>query len=126
MFAHTKAFSGFSVNDLKAAKTFYQDKLGINVKEESEMPVLQLQIEGGIPVLLYQKDNHEPATYTVLNFPVQNIDEAVDQLRAKGIEFLQYEGNMKTDEKGISRNNGGPQIAWFEDPAGNILSVLQE
>lgn len=126
MFAHTKAFSGFSVNDLKAAKTFYQDKLGINVKEESEMPVLQLQIEGGIPVLLYQKDNHEPATYTVLNFPVQNIDEAVDQLRAKGIEFLQYEGNIKTDEKGISRNNGGPQIAWFEDPAGNILSVLQE
>lgn len=125
MFKNTKAFSGYSVSDLKAAKTFYEDTLGLNVKDGDDgMPVLELQIAGSNNVLLYEKPNHEPATYTVLNFPVDNIEKAVDELTAKGIKFLQYEGDIKTDEKGISHNDG-PLIAWFEDPAGNILSVLE-
>ncbi|UYQ91250.1 VOC family protein [Chitinophaga horti] len=125
MFTNTKAISGFSVNDLQAARAFYQDVLGIKVTAEDEMPVLQLHIAGSTPIMVYEKGNHEPATYTVLNFPVDDIDTAVDALRAKGVTFLQYEGDIKTDEKGISRDNGGPAIAWFEDPAGNIFSVLK-
>lgn len=123
MFKHTKAFSGFSVNDVKKAKEFYGGTLGIDVKEQSEG--LVLNIAGGHRIFVYPKQNHEPATYTMLNFSVPSVDKAVDELTAKGIRFLHYdEKNIKTDEKGISRG-GGPVIAWFTDPAGNILSVLE-
>jgi catechol 2,3-dioxygenase-like lactoylglutathione lyase family enzyme len=117
------AFSGFSVNDLDAAKQFYGKTLGVAVEE---VPAgLMLKIGNGI--LVYPKPTHEPATYTMLNFRVDNIDEAVSELRSKGIKFEQYQG--LTDEKGIARglsHDRGPDIAWFKDPAGNIISVLQE
>jgi len=125
MFGDTKAFSGFSVNDLAAAKRFYGQTLGIEVEEGPDG--LRLKIAGGNPIYVYPKDNHVPATYTMLNFPVDDIDKAVDDLTAKGIKFEHYD-NM-TDEKGIARGRSqklGPDIAWFMDPAGNILSVLQE
>lgn len=122
MFKHTKAFSGFSVNDIARAKKFYEEVLGLDVEDMDGM--LQLNINGGGHILIYPKDNHMPATYTILNFPVKNIEEAVDGLAARGVRFLQYNEPVKTDEKGICRN-GWPLIAWFEDPAGNILSVLQ-
>jgi catechol 2,3-dioxygenase-like lactoylglutathione lyase family enzyme len=124
MFGDTKAFSGFSVNDLAAAKRFYGQTLGIDVEEDAG--ALRLKIAGGNPIYVYPKDNHVPATYTMLNFPVDDIDKAVDDLTAKGIKFEHYD-NM-TDEKGIARGrsqNIGPDIAWFTDPAGNILSVIQ-
>ena len=125
MFGDTKAFSGFSVNDLAAAKKFYGQTLGIDVEEGRDG--LRLKIAGGNPIYVYPKDNHVPATYTMLNFPVDDIDQAVDDLTAKGIKFEHYEG--MTDEKGVARGrsqNMGPDIAWFTDPAGNILSVLNE
>ncbi|WP_346321094.1 VOC family protein [Chitinophaga sp. YIM B06452] len=124
MFNNTKAFSGFSVNDLQKAKQFYGQTLGLDV-EEGEMSTLTLKIKGGGNIMIYQKPNHSPATFTILNFPVKDIEQAVDQLTQKGVRFEQYEGELKTDEKGIFRG-GGPLIAWFADPAGNILSVLQE
>ncbi|MGN6352530.1 MAG: VOC family protein [Parafilimonas sp.] len=124
MFKHTKAFSGFSVNDIQKAKEFYGNVLGLEIKE-GIMGILELHIEGNNPVIVYPKPNHEPATFTILNFPVDNIDKAVDALIEKGVVFEQYGGDIKTDEKGISRDNGGPHIAWFKDPAGNILSVLE-
>ncbi len=124
MFRDTKAFSGFSVNDLKAAKSFYSQLLGLHV-EETEMDILELHIASGIPVIVYPKPNHIPATYTVLNFPVDDIDKTVDELTKLGVTFEQYSGQIATDIKGISRGNGGPDIAWFKDPAGNILSVLK-
>jgi len=124
MFGTTKAFSGFSVNDLQKAKEFYHGKLGIEVSE-NEMGILTLHLGSGAEVIIYPKPNHQPATFTILNFPVDNIDKAVDELIAKGITFEQYGEPIKTDEKGILRGNGrGPDIAWFTDPAGNILSVL--
>lgn len=129
MFGQTNAFSSFSVSNLQEAKEFYQQKLGLEVDEEKEMTVLVLKIPGSNGVILYPKPNHEPATFTVLNFPVSNIDEAVDELTKRGVRFLQYDGEIKTDEKGIFRSDDrsrGPSIAWFEDPAGNILSVLQQ
>ncbi|GAA3918638.1 VOC family protein [Chitinophaga oryziterrae] len=125
MFTNTKAFSGFSVNDIQKAKTFYHDVLGLNVSEKPEMMILTLHIAGGTDIIIYPKPNHTPATFTILNFPVENIDKAVDELTAKGVKFLHYDGELKTDEKGIFRG-GGPLIAWFADPAGNILSVLQQ
>jgi predicted enzyme related to lactoylglutathione lyase len=125
MFKHTKAFSGYSVNDIQTAKKFYQDTLGLTVKD-NPMGILELHIEGGNPIMLYPKPNHQPATFTVLNFPVPDVDKAVDALTQKGVTFEQYGGDIKTDAKGISRDNGGPTIAWFKDPAGNILSVLEE
>lgn len=125
MFRNTKAFSGFSVNDIDKAKEFYNQTLGLDVEEIME-DMLQLNIHGNNPIIVYPKPNHSPATFTILNFPVNNIDEAVDGLTAKGVQFLQYDEPIKTDEKGICRQSGGPLIAWFEDPAGNILSVLQE
>ncbi|MGN6212251.1 VOC family protein [Parafilimonas sp.] len=124
MFKHTKAFSGFSVNDIQKAKEFYGNVLGLEIKE-GIMGILELHIEGNNPVIVYPKPNHEPATFTILNFPVDNVDKAVDALIEKGVVFEQYGGDIKTDEKGISRDNGGPHIAWFKDPAGNILSVLE-
>jgi predicted enzyme related to lactoylglutathione lyase len=122
MFKDTKAFSGFSVNDIPKAKQFYGETLGVNVSEENGM--LTLHLGSGGSVLIYPKDNHVPATYTTLNFPVPNIEKAVDELTKRGIKFERYPG-MDIDEKGIF-HGGGPLIAWFTDPAGNIISVIQE
>ncbi|MDB5178833.1 MAG: Glyoxalase-like domain protein [Patescibacteria group bacterium] len=125
MFKDSKAFSGFSVNDQAAAKKFYSGTLGLEV-EENPMGLV-LKITGGKGVFVYPKDDHAPATFTILNFPVEDIDKAVDELAAKDVKFEHYEG--MTDEKGIARGitaKRGPDIAWFKDPAGNILAVLQE
>jgi predicted enzyme related to lactoylglutathione lyase len=125
MFKDTNAFSGFSVNDLAAAKTFYGQTLGLDVEEQAAG--LILKIAGGNGTLVYPKADHTPATYTILNFPVDDIEQAVDALARKGVTFEQYE-NL-TDERGIARGTAtgqGPDIAWFKDPAGNILSVLRE
>jgi predicted enzyme related to lactoylglutathione lyase len=123
MFKDTKAFSGFSVNDLQKAKEFYSQTLGLEVSELPEG--LELQIAGGGTIFIYPKPNHSPATFTILNFPVDNIDQAVDKLSQLGMSFEHYnQGQLKTDEKGIS-HGPGPTIAWFKDPAGNILSVLE-
>jgi catechol 2,3-dioxygenase-like lactoylglutathione lyase family enzyme len=127
VFKHTHAFSGFSVDDIQRAKEFYGQTLGLEVSEAPEG--LRLQIAGGGEIFLYPKPNHEPATFTVLNFPVDNIDQAVDELTKLGVRFESYEGEMKTDKKGIFRGadtGQGPNIAWFKDPAGNILSVLEQ
>jgi hypothetical protein len=118
-----RAFSSFSVDDTATAKEFYGRTLGLEA-ELAEMESLQLTIANGGKVLIYPKANHEPATFTVLNFPVGDDDEAVDELTARGVQFEHYRGDIETDEKGIARN-GGPDIAWFKDPAGNILSVLE-
>jgi len=122
MFRETKAFSGFTVDDIAAAKTFYSETLGLNVSEDGGM--LTLHIAGNRDILVYPKADHAPATYTILNFPVDDIDKAVDQLTERGVRFERYE-HIEADEKGIVRG-GGPLIAWFTDPAGNVLSVLQE
>jgi catechol 2,3-dioxygenase-like lactoylglutathione lyase family enzyme len=124
MFRDSPAFSGFSSNDLAAAKRFYGETLGLEVTEDNGM--LTLHLAGGGRVLIYPKDNHEPATFTVLNFPVANIDEAADKLVAAGVEFERYEGSDQ-DQRGIARPPAeyGPPIAWFKDPAGNILSILE-
>jgi catechol 2,3-dioxygenase-like lactoylglutathione lyase family enzyme len=121
MFGDTKAFSGFSVNDIAAAKKFYGETLGLRVTEEHDQ--LMLHIAGGTDILVYPKEDHTPATFTILNFPVQDIEKAVDELVARGVRFERYP-HLKADEKGIFRE-GGPLIAWFTDPAGNVLSVLQ-
>ena len=124
MFTNTKAFSGFSADDIPKAKQFYGETLGIDVDEQHGM--LTLNIAGDRPTLVYPKDDHEPATFTILNFPVDDIEAAVDALADRGIEFERYEGTgLETDEKGIFRG-GGPLIAWFKDPAGNVLSVIQD
>ena len=122
MFKDTKAFSGFAVPDIAAARTFYGDTLGIDVTEEHGM--LTLRLAGGRDTLIYPKPNHEPATYTILNFPVDDIDAAVDDLAGRGVEMERYDG-FEQDERGVMRVEG-PYIAWFKDPAGNVLSVLQE
>ena len=122
MFKDTRAFSGFSVDDIPKAKAFYGKTLGLDVSEENGM--LNLHIAGGGTVLVYPKPNHTPATFTILNFPVSNIEQVVDELTRRGVRFEHYEGELKTDEKGIFRGEG-PLIAWFTDPAGNILSVLE-
>lgn len=126
MFKHTKAFSGFSVDDTDKAKEFYGEILGLDV-EELDMPgILRINIEGGTKILVYTKPNHTPATFTILNFPVRDINQAVDDLTARGVKFKIYdEPNFQTNEKGIFLG-GGPKIAWFRDPAGNFLSVLEE
>ena len=123
MFKDSKAFSGFSVNDIHKAKDFYGKTLGLEVSEAHGL--LNLHLAGGTKVLIYPKPNHAPASFTILNFPVDNIEKAVDQLTKKGVRFERYEGDLKTDAKGVFRG-GGPLIAWFKDPAGNILSVLEE
>ncbi|MGH3664525.1 MAG: VOC family protein [Egibacteraceae bacterium] len=120
MFEQTKAFSGFSVDDIPKAKQFYSETLGLRVSEDEGM--LTLHIAGDRDTLVYPKEDHTPASFTILNFPVDDIDAAVDELVARGIRFERYEW---VDEKGIFRDVG-PHIAWFKDPAGNILSVLQE
>ena len=123
MLRESHAFSGFSVDSIQKAKEFYTRTLGLDVSESNGL--LELHLAGGATVLIYPKPNHDPATFTILNFPVANIEEAVDRLTKSGVRFERYEGNIKTDEKGIFRG-GGPLIAWFKDPAGNILSVLEE
>ncbi|MGH2604649.1 MAG: VOC family protein [Dehalococcoidia bacterium] len=121
MFTNTKAFSGFSVGDVDAAKKFYADTLGVRV---SENPAgLTLHIAGDRSILVYPKADHVPATYTILNFPVDDIDAAVAALTERGVTFQRYEG-MPQDEKGVQRQ-WGPPIAWFTDPAGNVLSVIE-
>src|SRR5881397_2931309 len=123
MFKDTKAFSGFSVNDIQKAKEFYAQTLGLEVSETHGL--LNLHLAGGAKVLIYPKPNHVPATFTVLNFSVADVEKAVDTLTRAGVRFERYEGDLKTDDKGIFRGRG-PVIAWFKDPAGNILSVLEE
>lgn len=118
------AFAGFSVDDIAKAKSFYRDTLGLDVAE-MEMGHLELRLAGGRNVLLYPKKDHRPATYTVLNFPVDSVDREVEELTRAGVRFERYEEPaIKTDEKGVHRD-GGPVIAWFKDPAGNILSILE-
>lgn len=123
MFKDTRAFSGFSVDDLQKAREFYGQTLGLDVSEAHGL--LHLHVAGGTNILIYPKENHTPATFTILNFPVGDVERAVDDLAARGVRFESYnEGGLVTDEKGIFRG-GGPKIAWFKDPAGNILSVLE-
>lgn len=122
MFKESRAYSGFSTSDIPKAKEFYGTTLGVDVSEEYGM--LTLKFPNGHTVLIYPKDNHEPATFTVLNFPVDDIERAVDDLTAGGVRFERYPG-VAADERGIVRDQG-PPIAWFTDPAGNILSVLEE
>ena len=123
MLGKSKAFSGFAVPDIEKAKTFYGETVGLKVSEDHG--VLTLHLAGGNNVLIYPKPNHVPATFTVLNFPVDDVDRAVDELKKRGVRFEIYDlPDLKTDEKGIMRGNG-PTIAWFKDPAGNILSVLE-
>jgi len=124
MLKDSKAFSGFSAGDIAKAKEFYAGTLGLEVSESHGL--LTLRLAGGNNVIIYPKPNHVPATFTVLNFPVKDVDLAVDQLKKRGVRFEQYNlPNLRTDEKGIMRGNG-PTIAWFKDPAGNILSVVDQ
>ena len=122
MFENTKAFSGFAVDDVLRARAFYAETLGLKTSEEHGL--LTLHIAGDRATLVYPKPDHTPANYTILNFPVDDIDKAVDELAARGVRFERYDG-FGQDEKGIFREEG-PYIAWFKDPAGNVLSVLQE
>jgi catechol 2,3-dioxygenase-like lactoylglutathione lyase family enzyme len=122
MFAETKAFSGFAVPDLREARAFYEGTLGLRVSEEHDL--LTLHLAGGRDTLVYPKPDFVPATYTILNFPVDDVDATVDALRDQGVQFERYEG-VEQDERGISLDPNGPRIAWFTDPAGNILSVLE-
>jgi len=122
MFANTKAFSGFAVDDLQKAREFYERTLGLRVSEGDEL--LTLHLAGSRDTMVYPKPDYTPATYTILNFPVDDIDQAVDELAARGVRFERYDG-FDQDERGISRAEDGPYIAWFTDPAGNILSVLE-
>jgi len=124
MFANSKAFSGFSVNDVSDARKFYEATLGLRVSEDNGM--LTLHIAGGRDILVYPKDDHMPASFTILNFPVDNVESAVDELTRRGVRFERYPGmDADMDEKGIFRG-GGPLIAWFTDPAGNVLSVIED
>jgi catechol 2,3-dioxygenase-like lactoylglutathione lyase family enzyme len=125
MLADSKAFSGFAVPDIEAARDFYRDKLGLDVTEHEVggQPLLSLNLAGDRPTMVYPKPDFEPATYTILNFPVDDVEAAVDELSARGVQFEKYDG-IDQDEKGIARGNG-PDIAWFKDPAGNVLAVLK-
>ena len=122
MFASTKAFSGFAVGDIAEAREFYERTLGLSVSEENGL--LTLHLAGDRDTLVYAKPDHVPATYTILNFAVDDVERAVDDLTARGVRFERYDG-IDQDEKAISRDPQGPPIAWFTDPAGNILAVLE-
>jgi predicted enzyme related to lactoylglutathione lyase len=123
MLENSKAFSGFAAPDIAKENKFYSQTLGLKTSEDRGL--LRLHLTGDNNVLIYPKPNHVPATFTVLNFPVDDVDRAVDELTKRGVQFEHYnQGDLKTDEKGIMRGNG-PTIAWFKDPAGNILSVLK-
>ena len=123
MFASTKAFSGFAVDDIGKARAFYEGTLGLKVSEERGL--LTLHLAGERDTFVYPKPDHVPATYTILNFVADDVEQAVEELTARGVHFERYDG-FEQDEKGISRASGGPSIAWFTDPAGNILAVLEE
>ena len=124
MFENVKALSGFAVDDLPKAREFYGETLGLRMSEEHGL--LRLHIAGGSDIVVYPKADHTPATFTILNFPVDDIESAVDQLAERGVRFERYDAMAAdTDDRGIFRG-GGPYIAWFKDPAGNILSVLQD
>jgi catechol 2,3-dioxygenase-like lactoylglutathione lyase family enzyme len=122
MFKDTKAFSSFSADDIQAEKEFYGDTLGLDVSEDNGL--LRLNLSGSNPVMIYPKDNHVPAEHTVLNFPVDDIEAAVREAAGRGITFERYSGDH--DELGILRDPQGPAIAWFKDPAGNTLAIIQE
>jgi catechol 2,3-dioxygenase-like lactoylglutathione lyase family enzyme len=122
MLANSKAFSGFAVRDLQQARDFYGDTLGVAINVLDEENLISLELAGDRSTLVYAKPDHEPANYTILNFPVEDIDKAVDELTARGVTFERYDG-LEQDDKGIARGQG-PDIAWFRDPSGNILSVL--
>jgi catechol 2,3-dioxygenase-like lactoylglutathione lyase family enzyme len=125
MFRDSPAISGFSVDDLARAREFYTSILGLEVSDQPEMgSLMNLHIGGGTKVLVYEKDDHLPATFTILNFPVPDVDAAVDALTQRGVSMLRYD-SFPQDEKGILRGAGGPAIAWFTDPAGNVLAVLE-
>jgi predicted enzyme related to lactoylglutathione lyase len=122
MFANTKAFSGFAVDDVPKAREFYGETLGIDTSEENGL--LTLHLAGDRDTLAYPKPGHRPADYTILNFPVDDIDSAVEELTKRGVAMERYD-DFEQDDKGVFRG-GGPYIAWFRDPAGNVLSVLQQ
>ena len=125
MLADTKAYSGFAVDDLQQAREFYGETLGLRTSVvDEELGLLMLHLAGDRDTLVYLKPDYTPATYTILNFPVDDVEKAVDELAARGVRFERYDG-FDQDEKGIHRTEG-PYIAWFKDPAGNVLSVLQE
>jgi predicted enzyme related to lactoylglutathione lyase len=123
MFADSLAFSSFAVDDIDAARSFYSEKLGLTVTD-GEMGFITLELAGDRPTMIYPKPDFTPASYTVLNFPVDDVDAAVDELSGRGVEFERYEG-FDQDERGIARSEG-PDIAWFKDPAGNVLAVLKQ
>ena len=125
MFKDSNAFSGFAVKDLAAAKSFYGDTLGLDARD-GPMGMLELHLGSGAVVLVYPKEDHEPANYTMLNLQVKDVDAAVDQLTKAGVRMEHYGPGFGQDEKGIARDNGGPPIAWFKDPSGNIIAVLDE
>jgi catechol 2,3-dioxygenase-like lactoylglutathione lyase family enzyme len=127
MLKDKKAFSSFSVDDIQKAKKFYTQTLGLEVSELYDGQLLECHTGSGMKVLIYPKSNHTPATFTVLNFPVDNLEDTVGELVKRGVHFEIYDkGDVKTDERGISSSTEGPKIAWFKDPAGNILSVLED
>jgi predicted enzyme related to lactoylglutathione lyase len=128
MLKNSKAFSSFAVRDLEAARNFYAQTLGVDVSDVQGMKgILQLNLGGAVKVLVYPKPDHAPAVFTVLNFPVDNVERAVDALVERGVRFEIYkDGPVQTDAKGIASGGPGPRIAWFRDPSGNILSVLEE
>jgi predicted enzyme related to lactoylglutathione lyase len=123
MIPFTEIFSSFSVNDIKKAKNFYEDTVGIPVNETPQGLLLQIAVDHF--AFVYLSPTHQPATFTVLNFRVDDVERTVDRLTATGVKFLQYDGNAKTNEKGIKRTPNGPVVAWFTDPAGNILSIME-
>jgi catechol 2,3-dioxygenase-like lactoylglutathione lyase family enzyme len=126
MFRDTPAFSSFSVDDIDKAKAFYGETLGLEVSD-GPMGILDLHLANGAHILVYPKDDHQPATFTILNFPVEDVEKAVDRLTEAGVRFEHYDvPGITQDEKGIARDPEGPAIAWFKDPAGNVLSVLEQ
>jgi predicted enzyme related to lactoylglutathione lyase len=125
MFHDAKAFTSFSVDDLGKAKNFYATTLGLEVREDEKMGILEVTLAGGGVVMIYPKSDHVPATFTVLNFVTPTLDDDVAALTERGISFEHYEGEIATDERGITIGGPGPRIAWFRDPARNILSVLE-
>jgi catechol 2,3-dioxygenase-like lactoylglutathione lyase family enzyme len=124
MFHDSKAFSGFAVRDLAEARTFYRDTLGLDIGD-TDMGLLDLRLATGAHVTIYPKPDHVPASYTILNLPVPDVEAAVDRLVASGVRMERYEG-FDQDAKGIARGNDGPSIAWFTDPSGNILAILEQ
>jgi predicted enzyme related to lactoylglutathione lyase len=124
MLSNANAYSGFAVDDIEKAKRFYGETLGLRVEDGEMEGLLTIQLAGGRPILVYPKADFEPATYTILNFEVEDVDETVDELSSRGVTFERYDG-FDQDEKGIARGPQGPAIAWFKDPGGNILAVLE-